>query len=65
MRPDNQALEPAIDNILTGINIFNLATKERIKSGEWQDEHIEKLNKLRKKFIDLEVELEILKEETW
>lgn len=64
-RPDNQALEEPIYMILEGMEKFNSATKERVKSGEWNSDHIDKLNRIRKNFIDLQVQLEILKEETW
>jgi len=64
-RPDDQALEPAIDMILEGMEKFNDAAKKRIQSREWGDTHITELNGLRKKFLDLQVELEALKDSTW
>lgn len=64
-RPDNQSLEPAIEAILAGFEKFNSATKQRIESREWADTHIQELNELRKKFLEIQIELEKLNEDTW
>lgn len=64
-RPENQALENPIDTILCGFKSFNTAVENRIESGEWKDSHIIELNELRKKFNDLQVDLEKLKRDTW
>lgn len=62
---EEQAIEPHINTILKGIEGFNEATRQRIKSGNWQDTHIRELNELRRRFLDIEVELNRLKKETW
>jgi len=64
-RPDNQALEEPIDKILSGFKAFNSAAEKRIESGEWKADHEKELNEIRKKFMDLQIELEKLKRDTW
>lgn len=64
-RPDDQALETPIENILKGIKNFDSATNKRISSREWSDEHIKELNDIRKKMFDLQIDLESLNESTW
>lgn len=63
--PTDQKLEPVIESILDGFEKFNSATKNRIESGEWKSTHIQELNVLRKKFLEIQIELEKLKEDTW
>lgn len=64
-RAENQELETPIQNILDGIKIFNERVNKRIENGDWQPEHILKLNKIRKELFDIQIELEEVKRETW
>jgi hypothetical protein len=64
-RPENQALNAPIEKILEGFEDFDSAVKKRTESNEWSEEHIIKLNEFRKKFFDLQFELEALNRETW
>lgn len=64
-RPEEQSLEPSIKEILSGIEKFNNAVKERINESAWSKEHIEYLNKIRRELFDIQVKLENLNRETW
>ncbi len=59
-RPDNQALDPISTKLIEDIETFDAAVKERIKCGEWKDEHIaeildvsEKLNRLMQRLVKI------------
>ena len=65
VRPDEQALEHPISQILNGIQDFDKAVTQRIHAGEWKKEHLDELCKLRSEMIDLRNKLEALKEDTW
>lgn len=58
---ENEQLSPSIDKILEGMEEFNNAVNDRIKSGEWNSAHIQRLNELRKEFNDLQIEIYKLK----
>lgn len=64
-REKEQSLEPSIKEILSGIEKFNNAAKERISESAWSKEHIENLNKIRRELFDVQMELEKLNRETW
>jgi len=64
-RPEYQAINPPVEKILEGIEDFDAAAKKRAESNEWSEEHITKLNELRKKLFELQIELEALFKETW
>lgn len=64
-RPDNQALEPAIDEIISGIEKFHSAHEQRIISGDWSEEHYEELSELELELYGLKRRLQRLKRETW
>ena len=64
-RDEKQSLEEPIEIILDGINKLDKAINERIKSDEWEKEHLLELNELRKLLNDTQLTLEIVKNETW
>jgi hypothetical protein len=63
--PEQQYLEPGIEKICEGIDLFNAAALERIKdSGEWQPDHLEELGDFIAEFTRLRVRLTNLKNRT-
>lgn len=64
-RDEKQALEPALDKILSGIEEYSAAVSERVKAEEWSDLHIFKITEIRKTLLDYELQLRKLKAQTW
>lgn len=55
--PDNQRLAEPIEAILKGIDDFNSAVDERIKSDDWLESHIRELIKISNKLTKLRTKL--------
>lgn len=55
--PKNQDIETPIEKIKKGIEEFVEAADERIKSGDWDDNHNDKLISLIKEVTDLKYKL--------
>lgn len=64
-RPDNQALEEPIDNLLKAVEFFQKQSQNRIESDDWSEEHIDQLVSLKKDLLDLQVRLLRLRSQTW
>lgn len=64
-RPEEQALEPAIDLILEGVKTFSSAVDKRIEANDWQEGHILEISNLRRKLLDLQIDLHKIKNDTW
>jgi len=65
IRHEEQSLRKHLDMTLEGIDGFRQAVFERIKSGDWEEEHIEEINKLSLELILHEAELFRIKHLTW
>lgn len=57
---EEQELKPHIDNVLTALERLNENMTNRIHSNNWKQSHLLSLNILRKKIIDLELDLVLL-----
>ncbi len=55
--PKNQDVQTPIEKIKEGIEEFVEAADERIKSGDWDDNHNDKLISLIKEVTDLKYKL--------
>lgn len=65
-RDPKQALEPAIEQIVAGIEAFHAAADERLKvRSEWSAEHLEEVEGLQTRLLAVKHTLQKLKEETW
>jgi len=64
-RDESQELETPIQQILDGIKVFNDRVNNRIESNDWETGHILKLNRIRKDLLDMQLDLEEVKRETW
>lgn len=64
-RDPSQALEPALDEILSGIRHFDEAVRQRVESGEWTAGHLAEIDNLRLQLLAYELRLNHLKRETW
>lgn len=64
-RDPKQLIEGPSREIMTGIEKFRQAVLERIRSGEWTRDHMEKLIDLRTRLTAFEAELAFLAEESW
>lgn len=62
---EKQELSTPINEILNGIEKFNERVNERIKSNDWQSNHILKLHRIRTELLSIQIDLEELKHDTW
>lgn len=63
-RDEKQSLE-SVSDILSGIEKFNAAVNERIKSDDWKQDHLTEIHELRMKLIAIQIELENVRKENW
>lgn len=61
--PEDQYLEPSLQQILDGIRDFSNAVSKRITSGGWKRSHIDEIQILRLELLKLEPALYKLKKE--
>jgi hypothetical protein len=64
-RPENQSIEDPAREIIAGIESFENAVQERIKSGEWGTIHIDKLTAFAGELNNMKYRLMQLAENTW
>lgn len=63
--PEDQCLEPHIEQIISGIRGFNAATCQRLANArEWKAEYLKELISLRSRMGELEAELILLNQRT-
>ena len=64
-RPDNQSIETPARKIIEGIEEFESAVQERIRSGEWQQTHLADLCDMSIDLSRVKLALAMLAEHTW
>ena len=64
-RPDSQSVETPARKIIEGIEEFESAVMERIRSHDWKDSHIDELKKLNLQLQLLKMDLATLAEDNW
>ena len=64
-RDEKQSLEPSLTKMLEGIIEFDNAVRERVVSDEWKKDHLAELNQVRSKLLILQIDMEIIKADTW
>ena len=64
-RPENQSIEDPAREIIESIDSFEDAVEERIKSGEWSPDHIDKLTVFAGELANMKYRLMQLAEKTW
>ena len=64
-RPDNQSLEKPGQKIMEGVEEFESAVMERIRSGEWKDSHVEELRAIMGQLNGIKYSLAHLVTTTW
>jgi hypothetical protein len=64
-RPPEQALTEPIGKISIGIDGFCAAVLARAKTGDWEEEHIDKINTLAGELRDIQIRLLRVGEANW
>lgn len=64
-RPDSQSIETPCRKIIEGIEEFETALMERVRSGEWKQSHITDLQSLALELARVKYTLANVAQETW
>ena len=64
-RPDSQSVETPCRKIIEGIEEFESAVQERVRSREWKDTHLAELCDMVVEMSRLKMQLALLAEGTW
>jgi len=60
-----ESLEDPIDDLLSAIKTFREVALKRIDTDSWEENHIDKIDKLSSELMSYETRLLRLKNETW
>ena len=64
-RPEEQSICGPLEDIMKGIDKFSAAVNERIKDGDWTEEHLEEINDLRGELLSLYARIGKLARDNW
>ena len=58
--PEEEKIEPVVENLLNNIKEYNSVVVARQTSGNYTEEHIKQIRKIRAKLFKIQVKLEKL-----